>query len=283
MEIIRARHMGMCFGVRDAIAFAAEAADERPLTILGELVHNEMVLHDLRARGIRLEQELSGVETPAVMITAHGTSESRLAEAGARGLEVLDATCPLVRRSHRVLAELVRGGFHPVVVGKADHAEVRGLTGDLDAFDVVLDAADVMLLEPRERFGVVAQTTQPAARVQHLASLIRLRFPRAEVRLADTVCLPTKQRQDAAVELAQQSEVVVVIGGAGSNNTRELVATCGKHCARVHHVQGPDDLRTEWFDGVRTAGITAGTSTPDAVIDAVESRMRRLVDRQAAA
>ena len=124
---------------------------------------------------------------------------------------------------------------------------MRGLTEDLEAFDVVLDDEDVRRLTPHARFGVVAQTTQPVERVQRLASLIRQRFPDAEVRVADTVCAPTKRRQDAALELARLADLVIVIGGARSNNTRELVDTCRAHCARVFHVQTAADLRAEWL------------------------------------
>jgi 4-hydroxy-3-methylbut-2-en-1-yl diphosphate reductase len=283
MRIVRARHLGMCFGVRDAITFASEAAASQPLTILGELVHNEGVMRDLRARGARCCSDIDEVETPNVMITAHGASERRVAAALGRGLSVLDATCPLVRRAQQAVTALVRDGFHPVIVGKRDHAEVRGLIEDLDAFDVVLDDDDVMRLAPRRRFGIAAQTTQPIARVHHLATRIRVRFPQSEVRLANTVCAPTRYRQQAAVALARECDVVVVIGGAHSNNTRELVETCRSHCARVFHVQTGDDLRAEWFRGAGVAGITAGTSTPDTVVDEVEARMRVLAEGQLAA
>jgi 4-hydroxy-3-methylbut-2-enyl diphosphate reductase len=165
---------------------------------------------------------------------------------------------------------MVEEGYHPVVIGKRDHVEVRGMTEDLDNFDVVLTEADVFELKERPRFGVAAQTTQPVERVRELVSLSRRRFAQSEVRFIDTVCQPTKQRQNAAVELAHQSDVVVVIGGAHSNNTHELVNTCRRYCDRVHHVQTAQDLRAEWFVGAQTVGLTAGTSTPDAVIDAVE-------------
>ena len=123
---------------------------------------------------------------------------------------------------------------------------------------------------------MAAQTTQPIERVRELAGMVRRRFPQAEVRFIDTVCQPTKLRQHAAEEIAQHSDVVVVIGGANSNNTRELVATCGRFCPRVHHVQTAEDLLPTWFDGAATVGITAGTSTPDDVIDAVEARLREM-------
>ena len=274
MKILKAEHLGMCFGVRDAIALAQETAQQQPLTILGDLVHNETVLTELRASGIQFEQQPERISTRAVMITAHGTSQKTLDETRARGFQVLEATCPLVHVAHRALAKLVAQGAHPVVIGKRDHIEVLGLTGDLTEFDVVLSPEDILRLPERPSFGVVAQTTQPIERVRELVQMIRQRFPQSDVRFVDTVCQPTKQRQNAAEELAQHSDVVIVIGGAHSNNTKELVTTCAKHCPRFHHVQTAADLRREWFRESDTVGITAGTSTPDALIDAVEARLR---------
>jgi 4-hydroxy-3-methylbut-2-enyl diphosphate reductase len=274
MNIIRAEHLGMCFGVRDAIALALNQAQARPLTILGELVHNETVLAELRRRGIRAAQQTSAVETQAVMITAHGASARTMNQVRDRGLSVVEATCPLVHVAHRAVMKLVDEGFHPVIIGKRDHVEVRGMTEDLADFDVVLSETDVLELKERPRFGIAAQTTQSIENVRRLVELVRRRFPASEVRFIDTVCQPTKQRQHAAVELAQQSDVVVVIGGAHSNNTHELVKTCGQHCPRVHHVQTAADLLPEWFEAGQTVGITAGTSTPDEVIAAVEDWLR---------
>jgi 4-hydroxy-3-methylbut-2-enyl diphosphate reductase len=273
MRIHRAAHLGMCFGVRDAIALAIDHAGTGPLTILGDLVHNPSVLEALRAKGIAVAQDIAQVETPTLMITAHGTSQRALAETRKRGLTVVEATCPLVHVAHRAVAALARDGYHVVVVGQRDHVEVRGLTGDLDSFDVVLDEEDVLALDEHPRLGIAAQTTQPLEKVRRLVALIRGRFPRAEVRFLDTVCKPTKDRQSAAVEMAQHADVVIVVGGRSSNNTRELVKTCAHHCARVHHVETAADVEPGWLDGANVVGLTAGTSTPDAVIDGVEKRL----------
>jgi 4-hydroxy-3-methylbut-2-en-1-yl diphosphate reductase len=274
MHIIRAQHLGMCFGVRDAIALAFEQAETRPLTILGDLVHNPSVSADLRARGIATVRELAQVTTQTVMVTAHGASERALARTRALGLDVVEATCPLVHVAHKAVRTLVGQGYYPVIVGQRDHVEVRGLTEDLLEFDVILDERDVMTLTPRARIGVAAQTTQPIEKVRRLVQLIQRQFPASEVRFVDTVCQPTKQRQNAALALSRESDVVVVVGGANSNNTRELVNTCRSHGARVYHVQSELDLRREWFAGANTVGLTAGTSTPDAVIDRVENQLR---------
>jgi 4-hydroxy-3-methylbut-2-enyl diphosphate reductase len=283
MQVLRARHMGMCFGVQRAIVRAHATAEREPLTILGDLVHNETVLAGLRARGIRTCTNAGDIDTPTVMVTAHGAAESRLAQLRDRGLRVVNATCPLVRAAHRAIAVLVANGCHPVIVGQAGHVEVRGLTEDLAEYDVVLGDRDVEHLQERPRFGIVAQTTQPVERLYRIAALVRHRFPESDVEIMNTVCLPTRLRQESAEELARASAVVLVVGGAHSNNTRELAATCRRHCARVHHVQSAADVRAEWIAGAGVVGITAGTSTPDAAIDEVEAAVRTLAKREAAA
>jgi 4-hydroxy-3-methylbut-2-enyl diphosphate reductase len=210
------------------------------------------------------------------MITAHGTSHRTLAHVRSLGLTVVEATCPLVHVAHRAVLGLARDGYHVVIVGQRDHVEVRGLTGDLDHFDVVLNEDDVARLDEHPRIGIAAQTTQPIDKVRRIAALIRQRFPASEVRFMDTVCKPTKERQTSAVEMAKQADVVIVVGGATSNNTRELVKTCAEHCARVHHVQTDADVRIEWLADAEVIGLTAGTSTPDDVIDRVERRIRQM-------
>lgn len=260
----------MCFGVRDAIALALDQSEAGPVTVLGDLVHNETVLAALAARGVKIAQHVGALATRTVMITAHGASDKLKDSVRDRGFSVMEATCPLVRVAHRAVRKLAEEGYHPVVIGKRDHVEVRGLTGDLADFDVVLSEADIFDLRERRRFGVAAQTTQPIETVRRLVEVLRQRFPSSEVRFIDTVCQPTKQRQNSAAELAQQSDVVVVIGGAYSNNTHELVKTCSRSCGQVRHVQTAADLRAEWFAAAHTVGITAGTSTPDSLVAEVE-------------
>jgi len=220
-----------------------------------------------------MAHQVSEVSTDAVMITAHGASEASLNRVRARGLSIIEATCPLVHVAHRAITKLVSEGYHPVIIGKRGHVEVRGLTEDLADFDIILSESEVFELGERARFGIAAQTTQPIEKVRHLVDLIRNRFPASEVKFIDTVCQPTKLRQDSAIDLAQKCDVVLVIGGAHSNNTHELVKTCSRYCPRVHHVQCAGDLREEWFRAVETIGITAGTSTPDKSIAEIEQRL----------
>ena len=276
MKILRASHLGMCFGVRDAIALAKQTAAREPVTVLGELVHNRDVLADLQRHGVRFTNDPRQVAAGSILITAHGASDRRIDEARATGRPVAEATCPLVHHAHRELHMLLAAGYHPVIIGKRGHVEVDGLTGDLCDYDVLLSEAEIAELTSRDRFGVVAQTTQPIDRVRQLVQALRDRFPESEVLFRDTVCRPTKERQSAAVELAHRADIVIVIGGANSNNTRELVATCSRHCSRVKHVQSAADLRGDWFRPEDTVGITAGTSTPDWVIDGVEQALQRI-------
>lgn len=266
----------MCFGVRDALTLARQTATQDSVTVLGPLVHNQSVVDELRREGVQFADSVEGIRTGTILITAHGASDKRIATATATGRRVIEATCPLVHHAHRELRMLLAAGYHPVVIGKRGHVEINGLTEDLAECDIVLTEADVAQLKERPKFGVIAQTTQPVERVQHLTNLIRQRFPRSEVLLRDTVCRPTKDRQTAAVELALHCDVVLVIGGANSNNTHELVATCHQYCARVHHVQSAADLHERWFKPDDTVGITAGTSTPDWIVDEVERELHAI-------
>lgn len=280
MKILRAEALGMCFGVRDAIGLAQDRASAGPVTVLGDLVHNETVLTDLRNQGVLIRQDASDIPTREVLITAHGASDRRIEGLRRLGLTVTEATCPLVHRAHQALKKLVAAGYHPLVVGQAGHVEVRGLTEDHPGCEVILSEAEVDRLPERPRYGVVSQTTQPVTRVRELVQRLRDRFPGSEIRWIDTVCQPTKDRQEAAEALAGRCDVVLVIGGAHSNNTRRLVDTCRNRCERVHWLQTAEDLDPAWVRETDTVGITAGTSTPDTVIDAVESALRNLADRR---
>lgn len=277
MEVVLAESYGMCFGVRDAVDLALRSPRRTELTVLGELVHNPEVLRRLRDAGVRIAPSVDApVDTPLVMVTAHGASDAAKARLRSQGLEVQDATCPLVRHAHRRLHRLVAEGYFPVVIGKREHVEVRGLTGDLKECAVVECEADLESLPHHPRYGVVSQTTQPIDYVLSLVALLRKSRPTAEVRFVDTVCHPTKERQDAARRLGTCCDVVVVVGGNSSNNTRQLVRTCEQLGSRAYQVESAADLRPEWLAGARSVGLTAGTSTPDDVIRSVHDALLRL-------
>lgn len=278
MRIILAEHFGMCFGVRDALAQAESLAAAGPLTVLGELVHNPVALERLAARGAG-QAALEGAPespTPRVLITAHGAADERRTAWRAAGYKVADTTCPLVRRAHRQLAALVAAGYFPVVVGRADHAEVRGLVGDFPSASVIETENDIALVPTRERYGVISQTTQPAERGQRLAEALRAARPGAEVRYCDTVCQPTKDRQNALLTLLAQAEVIVVVGGRGSNNTHQLALAAQAAGRRAFQVERAAEIEPGWFAGVETVGVTAGTSTLPETVSEVCRRLEKI-------
>jgi 4-hydroxy-3-methylbut-2-enyl diphosphate reductase len=277
MQVRMAEHFGMCFGVRDAIDLALDLTQQGPLTILGDLVHNPDVVATIDAAGAVRVHSQEEVRTPVVLLTAHGVADRVRLELRDRGLAVHDATCPLVTRAHRALARLVAEGRHPVVIGQPKHVEVRGLVGDLADCTIVQHETDLKLLaerierEPGLRLGVVSQTTQPLERVRELVAAMRRRFPDTDIHFVDTVCQPTKDRQQALRDLAAATDVVVVVGGPDSNNSRKLAELARSLGRPAYLVANASELRSEWFDNCATVGLTAGTSTPDAIIDEVRA------------
>jgi 4-hydroxy-3-methylbut-2-enyl diphosphate reductase len=282
VKVLLAEHHGMCFGVRDAIGLALDLTRQGPVTILGDLVHNPDVVARIDAAGARRAGRREEVQTPAVLLTAHGTADHVKLELRTQGLEVHDATCPLVTRVHLALRRLVDQGRHPVVIGQPDHVEVRGLVGDMEDYTVILEEADLQRLDARlahdpcARLGVVAQTTQPLEKVLELVRALRKRFPDADVRFIDTVCQPTKDRQESLRRLAAESDVVVVVGGPESNNSRKLAELARRLGRPAYLVARASELRREWFAGRNVVGLTAGTSTPDEVIEEVRRWLEAL-------
>lgn len=276
MEVRVADHFGMCFGVRDAVDLAVRLTRQGPLTILGDLVHNPDVVAQMDEAGAVRVRQLEEVQTRAVLLTAHGTADHIKAQLRQDGRQVHDATCPLVKRVHLAVAKLAAEGRHPVIIGQAGHVEVRGLVGDLDEYSIVLAEEDLEQLAGRPRLGVVAQTTQPLERVLYLVDAIRRRFPETDVRFIDTVCQPTKDRQESLRRLAAECDVVVVVGGPDSNNSRKLTELAHSLGRPAYQVAGAAELRPEWFADVQVVGVTAGTSTPDRIIAEVRTWLEAL-------
>lgn len=275
MRVITATAAGMCFGVRDALA-ALDSID-RPdsVAIYGELVHNDIVLHQLETRGFQQLPETAREELPAaprVVITAHGISHNRRQQLVAAGKSLIDTTCPLVARVHRAAQGLARSGAFVVVIGRAGHVEVEGIIGDLEAFAVVPSVAAVETY-PSQTIGVVCQTTFPVDEAAAIRRQIAACNPAAEIRWVDTICQPTKDRQRALRELLDEVEAVVVVGGSHSHNTRRLVDACRQQGLAAFHIEHAGEIDPEWFDGFETIGLTAGTSTLPETLQLVEDRL----------
>ena len=270
MKVTVAKALGTCFGVQDAIDLAMDEAYRDKLTIIGQLVHNPQVVEDLRTRGVNIVDQLDeNISTPNVMITAHGAPESLHETARQMGYNVIDASCPLVLRVHKAIAGFVREGFHPVVIGQASHVEVKGIIGDLQDYTIIANEDELSNLAPYQKIGIVSQTTQQVQHVKNLIEKIRSMYPEMEIRFQDTVCQPTKDRQVAARELTSEVDLMIVIGGYNSSNTKKLKMVCDESGVEAFHIERASQLETEMFDGRKHVGITAGTSTPREVIEEV--------------
>lgn len=279
MIVLRATEMGMCFGVRDALHVLDLLADPSDVTIHGELVHNPEVLANLDRRGFHRQAEDDRLvpATPVVLVTAHGISDRERTRLQAAGRQLIDTTCPLVRKAHLAAHELAATGHRVIVIGRRDHVEVRGIVDDLTDPIVVERAADVTTW-PDSRLGVLCQTTTQEALADDLLARIRAANPHAEVTFADTICSPTRARVTALAELLPRVQALVVVGGHNSNNTRQLV-TAGERAGRpVFHVANAEELDTAALAHFAVVGLTAGTSTLPATVDAVEAALRAIAD-----
>ncbi len=273
MKVVRAHYAGACYGVQRALSMANDvvARGEAACT-LGPLIHNPQVVDDLAARGVSVARCVEDVADGDVMIIrSHGVTPQVRDAAALRGLAVLDATCPHVARAQKAAENLARQGCHVVVVGEAGHPEVEGLTayarGAGGAVDVVAGPGELPdgLCDP---VGVVVQTTQMQEQLDAVVEALRVRGLSPVVK--DTVCFATRQRQEAAAELAQTVDAMVIIGGRNSSNTTRLAEICAKACERSFHVEAADEIDPAWFRGCLTVGVTAGASTPEDQIQAIE-------------
>ena len=280
VRITLAQAMGTCFGVQDAIDMALDPDFKDRLTIVGQLVHNPQTTERLRANGVRIVErdQVDTITTEAVMITAHGASDTTKADLKAKGFTVYDATCPLVIRLHKLARFLEREGWFPVVVGEENHVEVRGVLGNLKRAAVIHDEGDLHRINGESRIGIVTQTTNRLEKVQKLVTAIRNHPGVNEVRFIDTICQPVKDRQRAIGSLLEQDiDLGVVIGGYTSANTRKLAELILDQGIEAHHIERAEELDPAWFVGKLHIGITAGTSTPQDVIEAVNIRVREIV------
>jgi 4-hydroxy-3-methylbut-2-enyl diphosphate reductase len=284
VKIIRAGEMGMCFGVRDALQIVNEVTDPTEVTIHGELVHNPRVIHQLQVAGFvqaseTKRQNVTG--TPRVLITAHGVSDKERMRLKSHGKELIDTTCPLVRRAHDAAMKLAAEGRHILLIGKPGHVEVQGIVEDLENYDVV-PTVEAVKNYSSSRIGIVCQTTMPSCLLDEIRKQITFLNRDADIKFTDTVCHPTKRRQAAMQDLVNRVDAVVVVGGRNSNNTRRLAELCRQHDVPAFHVTAAEEIQSRWFDGFEVIGLTAGTSTLDATIDAVHNRLERLaVERSA--
>ena len=283
MKVSLASAMGTCFGVQDAINLAMSPEFNNELTIVGQLVHNPQVSDSLKKNGVSLVpgiEDIDKIKTKKVMITAHGAAEKTKQQLHDAGFIVYDASCPLVMRVHQTIKSLVTKGYFPVVIGQKDHVEVKGIVGDLDDHLVINSEEDFPKIEKsgNRKLGIVTQTTQQRDKVEVLVEKIRALDYVDEVTFANTICQPTHDRQVAVHELADQVDLMIVIGGYNSSNTKKLVHVCVEKGIEAHHIESFDQLHKNWFVNKQHVGITAGTSTPENVINEVHTKILEIAE-----
>ena len=283
MKVSLASAMGTCFGVQDAINLAMSPEFNNDLTIVGQLVHNPQVSDSLKKNGVSLVpgiEDIDKIKTKKVMITAHGAAEKTKRRLQDAGFIVFDASCPLVMRVHQTIKSLVTKGYFPVVIGQKDHVEVKGIVGDLDDHLVINSEEDFSKIEKsgNRKLGIVTQTTQQRDKVEALVEKVRALDYVDEVSFVNTICQPTHDRQVAVHELADQVDLMIVIGGYNSSNTKKLVHVCGEKGIEAHHIESFDQLDKNWFVNKQHVGITAGTSTPENVINEVHTKILEIAE-----
>jgi 4-hydroxy-3-methylbut-2-enyl diphosphate reductase len=278
IRISKAEKLGLCFGVKRAVKLLKEAATKYgEVETLGPVAHNRLLVEVLADLGVKPISHLKQAQGKILAITTHGTSPALLSEIKARRIRIVDTTCPIVRKAQNAARELAEAGFDVVIFGDEEHSEVKGLLGW--AGDKGIAALDVRQIvrtsKSSSRLGVISQTTQTqSAFIKFVRQLMRAVGPRIEeIRIINTLCKVVQGRQEAAAELARRSELMIVIGGSNSANTRHLVEICSP-LVDTYSVETADEVKSSWLAGKNRIGITAGASTPDEAVEALIARLR---------
>jgi len=279
MTIELAQVYGFCPGVRRAVEMVNQHLQtEGPLATLGAIVHNAQVVDALSARGARVADELREVREPAVAITAHGASKALYQEIERRDLELVDTTCPIVKRAQEAAKRLAEDDYTVLIYGEAAHPEVKGLLSWTNGRGhATLDPNSLPEIKD-QRLALISQTTKGQETFWgFVAQLVKRLGPQVqEVHVVDTTCPETGRRYDSARELARRVDAILVVGSRNSANTRKLAETCKETGVQTYFIESADEISGPWFNGVRRVGVTAGASTPDEAIEEVINRLRGL-------
>lgn len=275
MKIIVARHAGFCFGVKRATQMAFEKAAEESGTrtcTLGPIIHSPQVVARLEEKGIKVITNLAEIDEGRIILRSHGVTAAEMQAAYDKGLEVVDATCPFVKKAQKQVKMLSDEGYDMVIVGEKEHPEVAGIVSyAAGKVFVVASANDALQLPTMKKTGIVAQTTQSFDTLQAVVDVCLAKAQ--ELRVFNTICDATSVRQEEAKVIAGEVGCMLVIGGYNSANTRRLAEVCREIQKNTHHVETVEQLSPEWFSGVESVGVTAGASTPKWLIDEVLERI----------
>ncbi|MDK7723606.1 4-hydroxy-3-methylbut-2-enyl diphosphate reductase [Slackia exigua] len=275
MKVVRAEHAGVCYGVERALDMVRDAMDgDEDVFTIGPLIHNPRVVAQLKDHGVESIEGPADVDHGIVVLRTHGVEPSVVEELDERGLSSIDATCPHVSRAQKAAADFAAQGMTVLVIGRASHPEVRGICAHAAGSAVVVADASEIPADIAGPVGIVVQTTENKSKLDKVVADLRGRGIEPVVK--NTICSATRKRQDAAADLADKVDALVVIGGKNSSNTTHLFEICRAHCSRSYHIETEDEIDPAWFDGVEAVGVTAGASTPDEQIEAVVARIESL-------
>jgi len=277
MDVKIAKTAGFCWGVRRTVDKVMEVADQRhrPVVTLGPIIHNPQAVARFREKGVGTVNAVEEVgDGTTVVVRTHGAVREAIEAAEERGLDVVDGTCPYVKYPQAVAQRLSKEGYHVVIVGDANHAEIKGVVSYVEGPCTVVKPGGPIPEIEAKKVAVIAQTTCIGADFERVVGVLSLRHQ--EVRAVNTICNDTEERQADARALAREVDAVVVVGGKNSANTRHLAEICRDIQPRTWHVETEDELRPEWFSGCRTVGLSAGASTPDWVVEGVAAWLRSL-------
>lgn len=277
MRIVRARHAGACYGVDRALSMVREAVEEhgKPVYTLGPLIHNPTTVHELESIGVYAIDSLDEIDAGTLVIRSHGVAPQVISEALAKGLTVIDATCPHVEKAHESASKLAEDGYTVIVVGEAGHPEVEGICGYAgEDYLVVPDASALPSVLSSDHIGVVVQTTQSEHTFNEVVEQLDSHVD--DLVAYDTVCFATQLRQKAAAKLANEADCMIVVGGRNSGNTRRLYDISEHFCSSTHLIESADEIEPAWLDGCSCVGVTAGASTPESQIVEVIDRLEKL-------
>ncbi|PKM44573.1 MAG: bifunctional 4-hydroxy-3-methylbut-2-enyl diphosphate reductase/30S ribosomal protein S1 [Firmicutes bacterium HGW-Firmicutes-8] len=281
MKTILAPKAGFCFGVKRALDLAMQTARETNKSIytLGPLIHNPQVVEDLSKKGIKVVKDLSDIPEGVIIIRSHGVGPDIIDNARDRDLQVIDATCPFVKKAQELAKELNDQGYQVVVVGDKEHPEVTGIIGWTGHTGIVVETPEqAEKLQPLKKIGIISQTTQPEENFNNIASVLQEKAE--EVKAYNTICHATRDRQYAAAELARKVDVMIVIGGKNSANTQKLARLCAQTGTPTHHIETAAEFKREWLADKKLIGITAGASTPDWIIEEVKRYMEEVTNQE---
>jgi 4-hydroxy-3-methylbut-2-enyl diphosphate reductase len=270
-KIESAKEMGFCFGVKRAIEEINKIDKSKKVHVLGQLIHNPQVTKELEQKGVKMVDSIDEIKKGTVVISAHGIPDKKIEEVKERGLEVIDLTCPLVKKVHDITKEAEKKGRKVIVFGDREHTEVKGIVGNLKDYKVIKDVDELTEEELKCKLTLLSQTTREVKKFNEISEKIKAK----DIEIKDTICLATKDRQKSSIELAKRSDIMIVIGGKMSSNTIRLKEVCSEYCD-TRHIETEKELKPEWFFDKERVGITAGASTPKNIINDIIKRVEMI-------